>query len=67
MSGLPPTATQSEVDPHATAARSTTPLGTAWLVQATPPSVVVMMVPNPTATHSEELGQETPESCGGGG
>jgi hypothetical protein len=65
--GLVPPATQSEVDPHDTAARSTTPPGTVWLVQVTPPSVVVRMVPAPTATHSAELGQETPESCGGGG
>jgi hypothetical protein len=67
MIGLVPTATQSEVDPHDTAARSTAPLGTVWLVQVMPPSVVATMVPVPTATHRAELGQETPESCGGGG
>ena len=55
-----PTATQSEVDAQEIAFREAIPVGTVWLVQLVPPSVVVMIAGEgveievvPTATQFE--------------
>jgi hypothetical protein len=55
------------VDGHETSFNWLTPLGTVWLVQVVPPSVVVATTPTPasktvvpTATQSDVDAQETP-------
>src|ERR1700728_799373 len=62
-----PTARQSEVDGQETVSReSPASLGTVWVTQVEPPSVVAMIAPPskpgavPTATQSEGEAHETP-------
>ena len=54
-----PTAVQVETEKHDTSSRALTPVGSAWLVQVEPPSVVDTMASAPTAVQSVADTQDT--------